>query len=70
MTNIDDILGNQSLKVERIKIDIDGMCECFWPFEYGEYDAKNKKLTMYCSNPELSHAITIDWVMEDRGQTQ
>lgn len=60
MGSLDDILGKGKKQSQEI-IEVDGICEeCFWPLDRGTYDAKNKKLTIVCSN---EHVRTIDWDM-------
>lgn len=62
MADIGDILGKKKHNSKEERIDIDGICEeCYWPLDYGFYDAKNHKLRIVCVN---SHERTIDWNMD------
>ncbi len=64
MADIEDIIGKTSKpKDEPERIEIDGMCRCFWPFEYGLYDKKNKKLTTFCTKGHES--IVENWELYD-----
>lgn len=61
MARFDDFFGSKvESKDERERIEIDGMCECFWPFSHGLYDKSSKQVTIYCSNPEEQHQSIME----------
>lgn len=64
--SIDDLLGRPTPKDKREKIDdLGGICECFWPVDYGLYDKATKRLTFFCTNPEETHETTIEMDLGD-----
>jgi hypothetical protein len=58
MVNINDILGKGSKdpEPEGEPIEVDGMCECFWPIESATYNKKDKILTMICVNGHVTES--------------